>query len=61
MNFTDHDLTVISNALRVAADCFAINERTIADVSRLANQFTRQRDEALALYDRIAEETGVAS
>lgn len=63
MNFDETKLGTISNSLRVAAERFRENAATLteAEHARLRDQFTRQADEATALYDAIATETGIAS
>lgn len=63
MNFTETELGVISNALRVAAERFREHHLagTPSDGDKLSEHFGRQADEAEALYQRIANEKGVQS
>lgn len=70
MTFTEAELGVISNALRVAAERFHENASEIQrnygnslseGFKRLAEQFGRQEHEARKVYERLATETGIAS
>jgi hypothetical protein len=62
MKFSETDLGVISNALRVAAERFDENTALLAKVdARVADQFKRQAIEAYRIYDGIANQTGIAS
>jgi hypothetical protein len=62
MTFTDTQLGMITNALRVASDQFKENARELdGSYPRLADQFRRQASDNTALYNAIAERTGVAN
>jgi hypothetical protein len=73
MTFTEPELGVISNALRVAAERFQERVGELqahygnlvgvgAEVmGGLVSQFTMQADAARKLYDTIAEGTGIAA
>jgi hypothetical protein len=63
MTFTEEECRIISNALYVAKERFLDNARELPNLSgmaRLADQFTRQAADAQRVYDRIANELGIA-
>lgn len=60
MKFNETQLGVISNALRVAAEQFKEDAAKLAEQS-ISARFALQATEAMALYNAIAEKTGIAS
>ncbi len=53
---TESERSTISNGLRVAAELYREDiHRTSPDFARLADQFTRQAADALALAEQIDE------
>ncbi len=64
MIFTDEEMGVISNALRVASERFTENAKEfsiVVGMDRMTQQFIRQSTDARRLYERIAVETGVSN
>lgn len=64
MNFTESELTTISNALRIAAEQFRENVKELEKMqqdARIIDQFARQALDAARLYEKIEAETGVAT
>lgn len=63
ITLTDSQFSTVTHALRVAADRFDEDVKTILDLGelegrRLAEQFKRQADESRALADLIEAEEG---
>jgi hypothetical protein len=59
-NFTADQLTVISNALRVAEEHFKENVRNLQEITsmntgHLVAQFNKQAKEARAIYDYVSK------
>lgn len=60
ITFTEEQLGVISNALRVAAERFQFDATEIvATDQRLAQQFERQAKAATEIYALIADREGI--
>ena len=58
MNFTEYELTTLTNGLRVAAERFAEDAKELRaepKMERLAEQFYRQQRESLELANRLEE------
>jgi hypothetical protein len=63
MIFTEEEYRIISNALFVAKERFVENAKEFSilpGMTRLVDQFTGQAAAAQRVYDRIANELGIA-
>lgn len=60
MSFDDRELGIITNALRVAAERFREHAAGL-DMPMLKDIFEKQAKEADELYNRIANEVGIAN
>lgn len=59
MEFNETELAVISCALRIAADQYKANAEELKACQSLADQFSKQEQDAMRIYHSIGDTAGI--